>query len=515
MNVINKRNFLFCFSLFFFAAAKCVAQDDFIVMEVDENNTPSFYFESADPSPDRLIWFFGDGHYSFTKKPKHNFGDNDNHVGTITLYHIDRYKPLPPSLVETINTTDQGNSFVNPSYNTESFEPIGVDVSPTWDPVEGDTIIYTTLITNNEEFELDGTLEFKFPNDLLDQLPLLLSQDINNDEWFTYQGTVDNAEENTTSFLFNVNPIPVGMQRLLHLRFKVFDTAFGNEMINTEAIVRSKRGDESIGKSSRRKKGSPHDPNFKWRDKKAICELNADAEVIEYEIHYQNEGDGFATRVGIFDFYSNIELIESYDIWETSLPLSNDYIHNNKIVFKFNNVMLPGSNQNYPIQYSFEQSQGVIKYRVYTKPCLVGYEVDQLTTFAKIGFNAELPVTTDEVFTSITRDCSHPADCQIDEENMPSQDEGTNNHGNVKVDVYPNPHTSELNISLYGNDFTGDTNFIIYNAQGVQIDRIKKQILENHTNSVRIDTHNWNLGVHLIIIENGTFRKSLRCIKMD
>jgi len=506
---------LFGMMLFIFQSKKSIAQEDTtIIMNLDANNTPSFQLTGA--SYDRYIWFFGDGHYSFASSPKHNFADNGHTINRITLYHMDRYKPLPPKRVSTFDANDLGNPYANPDYYTYSSNPIAVDVSTMWEPVNGTEVIYTTLITNNTASSIEGELDFIIPTDLLAIPAEMFSTDINNEDWLQLKGIDYDAVSNTARISFNVNAFASGKQRLLHLRFDVIDTG-GNEYIHTEAKFNVKGSGIERGTLAKRKKGHPHDPNYKLTDEKAICNNTTVNQEIECEIHFQNEGNEFAELIEIHDLYSEIDVIDSFSVVSSSLELSDAYLIDDKIFFEFDEVLLPGSSQNYPFQYTFEQSRGYVKFVLFTKRCLYRFGEDRLESHAEIEFNNQEPINTDTVGTDIADLCFDLPSCP----SLPDAfaDWFTENPGfeggDLEIGASPNPHMDVLNLTVAGKSLASEAIITIFDAQGRQIDQLTRNILPNHINFIQLNTSTWIPGIHLILVQHGTNSEMIQCVKQN
>ncbi|MEM9546892.1 MAG: T9SS type A sorting domain-containing protein [Bacteroidota bacterium] len=493
------------------------AQD--IELDYVENNVAMFSLDEF--TADHIIWFFGDGHFSNGPSPRHHFeqyGTNSPH--TITAYYMDPYIPMPPDDLEPESTSDgivvnpPTQPYSNPSYHAPGTDPIRVNLSAHWSPVAGKHIIYTVVVTNDTGNDFAGDVFFCNPGGKLTPLANYFDSNINNSNWFAPYTSNTSCNGDWNDIGLRVGNVPPGQQRVAHLKLQVDSgLSIGTEII-TEASLYHKTGAFVSGTSMRaRTAGTPHDPNFKITDRYKICINSMNTQEIIYEIHYQNEGDFFANKIDIKDEFSNTDLISHVEVLDYTFEPEPPVINSNGIRFKFNNVELPGSNQYYPTVYTFEQSQGFIRYKVHLKSCLLD---NFLTTRAHIFFNNIGPVSTNELITYIAG-CYQEPQCSSDFTGGNGDGTHGGNGGNpsaqdvVDVGLYPNPFGNQITLEIDGEIALGGRLVVVTDVLGNEISRFK----DSGNNFVAINTEEWNQGVHLVTVINGSFQKTIKCIKQN
>ena len=468
--------------------------------------------------PDHVVWFFGDGHYSNEAQPEHDFvnsGDTD-----VSAYYMGRYIPLPPSFADNVFNTAVVSSpgYTNPTYYSDG-SGLRIDVSSAWDPVSNMDIIYTMVITNDASEMFDGFVRFCYPEDILDQDVHVLPNSLNNSSWFNYLGTSSDCNDGNTNVDLNVNEIPPSEQRVVHLKFNVQSVPLRTPVF-TKALLFDKRGDEVASNNSQaRVSGSPYDPNFKIDSTKVICDQSKAAQEVDYEIHFQNSGDGYATKININDYYSNMNMLTDVEVNESTFPPTDVDMNAQGISFVFSGVSLPGSQQTDPYIYSYEQTRGFIKYTVFTRPCLYTFNEQTLTSYAEIQFNQNDPI--------VTNSTTHDLD-EVCDDNEPLCDEGTTkkivSHGDImnrnayntaSLQAQPNPFYNTFSISLDGAFLVGETTISIYDAQGRLFKNITANNLADKNGRIDFNSSDWNQGLYLIRAQNGKHLQTVRCIKQN
>ncbi|MEA1873322.1 MAG: T9SS type A sorting domain-containing protein [Bacteroidota bacterium] len=121
-------------------------------------------------------------------------------------------------------------------------------------------------------------------------------------------------------------------------------------------------------------------------------------QVLEYKIRFQNTGTALAQRVIIIDDISNYLNIESFQPLSASHNYSIDFPNASSIRWTFNDINLPDSNTNEV------ESHGYVKFKIHQNQ---GNQINtEITNQAKIYFDYNLPIITNEVFNTIG-DMSH------------------------------------------------------------------------------------------------------------
>jgi len=118
----------------------------------------------------------------------------------------------------------------------------------------------------------------------------------------------------------------------------------------------------------------------------------ASGEYIQYHIRFQNTGTFYAENIKVIDDISSDLDIETFELIGTSHDCETSII-DNKLVFKFNEIMLPAK------QDDEEGSNGYIIFRI--KPVTSLSEGDQVENLAAIYFDFNEPIITNTAVTRI------------------------------------------------------------------------------------------------------------------
>ena len=158
-----------------------------------------------------------------------------------------------------------------------------------------------------------------------------------------------------------------------------------------------------------------------------------------------------------------------------------------------------------------EQTRGYVRYKVHLKPCLDVADYYGTYSHAKIFFDSQDPVGTNTTYTDFDECINEPL-CAISD--------GGNSKGRSVKDkaeavVYPNPFINEVNLEVDGAYLDGKTSITVFDAQGRRIQNITKSNLANENGKIKLHTKNWNQGLYLVLVQNGSHQKTFRCIKQN
>jgi len=139
-----------------------------------------------------------------------------------------------------------------------------------------------------------------------------------------------------------------------------------------------------------------YDPNIKQVFPEGLTQAYHyidSTDVLEYIIHFQNTGTAIAFKVVIHDRLSQYLDITTLERGASSHPYILDISEDDKLIFTFNNIMLPDSGTD------LLGSQGFVQYKIHQKPNNAPGAV--IENHAAIIFDFNSPVFTNSVFNTI------------------------------------------------------------------------------------------------------------------
>lgn len=197
---------------------------------------------------------------------------------------------------------------------------------------------------------------------------------------------------------------------------------------------------------------------------------------LSYTIRFQNTGTAAAANVVIMDTIDTDLDLETFQLTASSHDVRT-MIEGRTLKFYFDNIMLPDSVHDEP------GSHGFVQYKISLNPFLT--EGTTIQNNADIYFDYNEPVRTNTTLNTIAYRVA------IDETSAT----------NIRVSVYPNPFSTELNLTIEGTE-KGTASFNIYNALGNLV--ISKNIaLNREEDHIHLDMENLSDAVYYFeIIQN-------------
>lgn len=168
-----------------------------------------------------------------------------------------------------------------------------------------------------------------------------------------------------------------------------------------------------------------YDPNDKNAPKYFSPEAVVNNEMIEYLIRFQNSGTDTAFTVRVEDTLSANLNWESFELMSTSHSVEVSRFEN-RLVFQFDNILLPDSNVNEV------ESHGFIRFKIKPKNTLIEY--DKIENTAYIFFDFNPAIITNTVTTTIGYE--------------PSMITNLIQETNQQI-IYPNPSTGIIYLPKY------------------------------------------------------------------
>ncbi|MBK0404067.1 T9SS type A sorting domain-containing protein [Adhaeribacter sp. BT258] len=136
------------------------------------------------------------------------------------------------------------------------------------------------------------------------------------------------------------------------------------------------------------------DPNDKQVNKQMLSKGEGMAGAfLEYTIRFQNTGTDTAFTVVVSDKIATGLQVHTLEMVAASHPYVLKLYENNRLEWRFNNILLPDSNRNEPA------SHGFIKFKIKSKPGLVSG--DSITNQAAIYFDYNAPIITNYAVTRV------------------------------------------------------------------------------------------------------------------
>ena len=223
-----------------------------------------------------------------------------------------------------------------------------------------------------------------------------------------------------------------------------------------------------------------YDPNDKNEARGPAIDISqfSQDDYLFYTIRFQNTGTASAETVRIEDLLASEFDFASIRMISASHHYSMERI-NNKLVWTFNNINLPGAFQ------SEEFSQGYVTFKIKLNP---GFAVgDVIENTAEIYFDTNPAIITNTFQSTF-------------EENL-----GVKSFSSTNILLYPNPTNAMLHINLQ-NTNERLKNIIVYDMIGKTI----KTISGNNAQQASINVGNLAKGVYMIEITTDSNLKQVR-----
>lgn len=296
----------------------------------------------------------------------------------------------------------------------------------------------------------------------------------------------------TNYVTWNYSNLQPGETRTVFVTFVINTNTPLGSYVNTTTTVNPLANDQTpynnTAVTSDRVRGS-YDPNDKACSHDTVitpAEISRQDSLV-YTIRFQNTGTAEAINIYIADTISpNLDLA-SLTVISSSHNMEMVSEDNNRIVFAFENIMLPDSNSNEP------QSHGFVKYYIKPKNNLTLGTV--ITNKAYIFFDFNEPVITNATY------------------NIVNNITGINPNGNNEPFKYkleqnfPNPFNPVTGIS-FGVQLKGMTRLTVYDVTGREIAVLVNGELEPGNYQYRWDASAYASGIYFYRLESGSFTET-------
>ena len=395
-------------------------------VEFQADTPPLVQISGAPEAFYTYFWEFGDGHFSFEEKPEHVYNDKGEYqVRLQVTNNYDNGKP-PPSRPKTLKVGEV-NEQPGPFSMEGDFQ--GLAMLKTREPVPNEDMVVVMRYKNDLGYASNGKLyiyynerKFKANNfEIADvrthhnEKPaedMLLSAHFNTNALFASHAAWASAGMGAGMFPFYPSPGDSVRNHVFiteeeseqefrdKLIFKFEDLAPKEErnifftikttpemLKDTSAIVKirgvfvpDERSESHQVRDLEMEITTSHDPNKMAVSDTRINYRLADKKRLKYKVRFQNNGEGPATTIrldvdvpSIID-KSTLKLLDTYpecpvcpdsDSLTVSYSCIDTVFSEKQISFIFNNIYLPGSNQEGVHKY--DSTKGFVRYSVKLK----------------------------------------------------------------------------------------------------------------------------------------------------
>jgi uncharacterized repeat protein (TIGR01451 family) len=389
-----------------------------------------------------VFTLFGDGYFSTLQNPAHVFASNA--VGyTTESYFAKAYDPnLPPK--RTVTTGPIVNSTGNTSNPTVSMTG-NIDVFTSWATAKNYENFYILAFKNTTSTRQDGCVAF-----LYNQTEI--SVDLSNikiyNNWVYNQNhasIVSGSYSHEITWLFkNLQPNEV---RYVYIPAETL--ALPSEDIHINVKYGKKCDRKATGNPHTFKSRKyPHDPNYKIVNKQCLKPGISEQQELIYTIGFYNDGQYFAHDVFVSDdinagLDANSVTLVDYEVQPTISQSGNT------LFFDFLGIDLPGTNQNTPKMYTYDQASTYFSFKICTYSNLASCIYNQ----ASIVFDTQ-PV----FYTNVSQICPDE-DCYdydiCGDKSLKSIDfEAEVPSKTLEFSAFPKPATDVLTVNVNFNSST-------------------------------------------------------------
>ncbi len=350
-------------------------------------------------------------------------------------------------------------------------------------PIPGNPY-YQRVIIQNDGTVAEGNIQIAYTND--GQLgscvssPALFNQQdaINYPNWYSVQSGFTNLAPGTSDEINLTYNTPTNIP--LNTMVNFYDSTAIAAPINTNWLL-----DESPWnnvQSYQQTVIGSFDPNFKEVSPKGNGVqgyIASKDSVLDYVIHFQNEGSYFAQNISVVD------TLDSDLDWSSLHPGYSDHNYtatvteNGIVTFKFANINLPWKSQ-----YGDVMSSGMVAYSIKRKRMLA--QGTQIKNKAAIYFDYNAPVITNTTLNTLNDLLASVKENAIIE--------------NGDVALYPNPATNIFNVVINSNLSNAKGTVSILDINGKLI-KTRILSLEQGKNLLEEDASELQSGIYFVQVK--------------
>ncbi len=288
-----------------------------------------------------------------------------------------RKGPIPPATSISLNPGSSQGSL--PGFSGNQSTSDAIDISTSWNPSGSYFIIVVAVQNNFCSDPISGSIDITYSNQSISitnnptvaPLPFPTSGVYIPSNWGALTPQITQTQ-NPQGLKISFQNLASGQQRFIHLVAQLNSASIGAP-ININSELNLDTG-TPCSKSRKFKKSDfiktevseyPWDPNTKTASKTIMCP-NAPSEDIVYKIQFKNEGKAFAKDVLITDELSNDYDLSSFQLIDSSHPCPKVVIADRKVYFLFEDIQLPGTEQQNTSIFASSDCEGWLRFRINT-----------------------------------------------------------------------------------------------------------------------------------------------------
>ena len=492
---MGKKTLLILGVLFLNFLSKPAYTQDSIRIQSNVDGKVDYQLDLADPKSHVFI-LYGDGYFGTQKRPIHKF-PSDSIGYTTEAYIVKPYKPnKPPKKLVSTDSTGTGSTHTNTPIKMTG----NVDILTSWATASGHENYYIIAFQNSDDTStVDGCIELYFKESELDIKPLKI-REYNN--WVTNR-SLDTISTNSfdrkitwqfsglahqeTHYIYvpgTVN-LKVGQNLKIETKYKVNCQGSGSSSTGS--------GAGSNGFMVRR---YPHDPNFKIVDQECL-DVNTPFQSFEYTIGFFNDGDYFAQDVFVKDTISQDLDLNSFQFSGTEFHYPDIFFNDREVNFEFININLPGTEQEHPMSYSYEDASTFFKFTICNQTPV--YPDMCIENRAEIIFDNQPAFITNTASVCEQEECLTATHCGTHRNNF-QEEQSDLAKQDPAFEIYPNPFTDRINVSF--NLEEEDTKFTLelvdYSGKPIRQLAQSRGTFQNFEKQYYLD--NLPKGIYMIVL---------------
>jgi hypothetical protein len=494
-------------------------------------NTNNVQFTIVNPItvanvPPSSFTLFGDGKFTMNPTPSHDYrsiATYEPEVYSVKAYDLTDVLKLvdptnPPGSIN-INSISSNNNPPPPFIRTGR----NIRTGQSWRAAEDNEWIYIISFRHpggSLSGNANGSIRFSLDPNI--EYVRVIEPQGDNANWAVVDNQPGYGQSGDISWDFsNLNTTEI---RNLYVRVGLPPNMYGSRLLSDLSITW--RDNQSNEEQEMQQVASDvfryaHDPNKIIVHTPCLLGDEPAMQKLRYTVHFQNIGSYYANTVQVevnphwtFD-------VGSLTVINSSDPMSNVEVDpfTGKFYFTFPNINLPGTQQTFPINYSYtpDQTTGYVTFEICVSEMIPVSEPIDID--ADIYFDQLAPINTGVTTIHASDHCVEIPYCDLDMAGYqvvnPKVETSQMKMAPV-VNIYPNPVGEQLNLSFNMTDATGGVVQIeLYNFSG----QIQKTIFEgfknNGTHSLDIDVSDLPVGTYLVKMQIGNHNTTERFIKLE
>lgn len=490
----------------------------------------SYEIDSDEQNSSLHFYLFGDGYYSFSPDVDHQF-HTDAVPAEVSVHFAGPYDQQDPEKFALGNANNGVANPIIPLYSLDN----SVNIQRSWNLVnDSENYFVLTFENSSSAIPIEGCLEFHYNSEELTINATEILDDYGND-WVDYIMEDDSDYASLgydKKFIWHFEELEHDEQRMVYIPALCLSPVFAN--VNVMAIQKI-LDCESTFPYSEHMDGSqpgvsnspyytlsstvanfPHDPNCIVADPDYL-RLDYAFQTIRYRFYFQNEGVDPVEDVTI-NWRIDVP-VGSIELVQASHPCALSVLNSQECTILFNDIFLPGTNQDNPPPPSYESTIGWVDIDV----CFVSDRLRQQgleCAFSEIEilFDLQPPVYADN---EICHDPTQPPQMtgsrcvQIPgtQEWVGSQTRSKENDSPIETaSIYPNPANDIVTFDMDVLFDEVECQIQILNVRGEEVMHLNNLALSNEKGEILVD--HLRPGMYFVKIESGQVSKTLSFIKL-